>query len=340
MEKIKEMNTSAEDCPKNQNPEQSNTVHSNENSSGGGNLIIVPYAELDGAKSGLNISSTIDKRALYLKNCLVALFSIRVHNDDNTDVAFVTNIDVPDDYRRKLENKRIIVIRAPFTSFFPGNDYQWCLAFYKLCALKYVVDNTNYDKYAYLDSDIYCQRSFSDIWEEADQHVMLYDTNHGLSDKNYKRFILECSDYYGFHKLITHYGGEFFASNKKNAIVMINTMKSIFDSMLENGINNKSGDEYVLSLAASENFNLIKNAGAYVYRYWTNDVRLINSLYKRNNMVILHCPGEKSTGILKIYKIIEKKHKLPKNNKIHKYLHLNHRSIRCMMSIIKSKIWN
>ena len=128
------------------------------------NIIIVPYANDVDMCTGVNIKSE-DSFNIYMKNCCVALLSAKKYNADS-DVALVTNIEAPEPYKKILCDNEILIIKAPFDAFKFADNYKWGLAFYKLCALKYVVENTEYDFYSYLDADVYIQSSFSNIWRE------------------------------------------------------------------------------------------------------------------------------------------------------------------------------
>ena len=82
--------------------------------------------------------------------------------------------------------------------------------------------------------------------------------------------------------------------------------------MAQIGFVTTKGDEFIVSLAAKQIKQKIKNAGAYIYRYWTGwKFRLVSTCYQYNAVVVLHMPNEKIRGILKIYQFIKKKGRLP-----------------------------
>ena len=70
-----------------------------------------------------------------------------------------------------------------------------------------------YDKVCYMDTDVFIQASFDGIWKECNQNILLYDINHGLNTTNYVLLCDEVEKFEGRRKLITHYGGEFFAAS-------------------------------------------------------------------------------------------------------------------------------
>ena len=69
----------------------------------------------------------------------------------------------------------------------------------------------------------------------------------------------------------------------------------------------------------------IKNAGAYIYRFWTGaKFRLVSSCYKNNKVLILHMPAEKTRGILQLYSKYIAKEKFPTEHKVAKICRLGY----------------
>ena len=302
-------------------------------------LIIIPYADLSEAQSGANIGNITDRQELYYKLCCTALVSAAMHNGNETDVALVTNRQVPQKYKRILEMNNVLIFYKEFDNFRFQNDYKWCLAFYKLCAFKHVVDCCDYDFYAYLDSDVYIKGSFDNIWQECRYNIMLYDFNSGLNERFYRRFLGEVEDFTSNSGIVTHYGGEFCACSKENALILTKHMQEIFDRMYANGFVTLAGDEFILSLSANLLKERVKNAGAYVFRFWTGEYRIVTTAYKYNsNMCVLHCPQEKNRGLLKIFDRYIAVGKLPDINKVYRMLHLNRRRLRIVLGEIKAKL--
>lgn len=266
------------------------------------NLICIPFAYKDGMNSGVNISGG-KKLEIYLKNASVALVSAKQFNSD-CDVAFATNLkekELPNEFLKILREWDIQVLEIPYNEFeFPG-DYTWSLAFYKLCVLKRISE-MKYMSVCYLDTDVYIQRNFEAIWRECEQNVMLYDINHGLNTDDYISLCDEVEEFYGNRKLITHYGGEFFAASSSNAKEFVNVCEQVYSKMLEKDFRTTKGDEFILSVAAENMKASIKNAGAYVYRFWTGaSFRLVSTCYEYNRIIVLHLPAEKEHGMLKMY---------------------------------------
>lgn len=303
-------------------------------------IIYIPFAFEKDRRSGVNIKYTErDIVDLYLKNASVALLSAKKYNADiDVDVALVTNLsidEIPETFRKLYKKYQIEIFTIPYNYFRFDKDYLWSLAFYKLCALKYVVE-LKYKYIAYMDTDVYVQGDFSAIWQECVYNIMLYDINHGLNTKNYRILCDETTGYFGEKKYITHYGGEFFAANSNNACNFIVEAEKIYNKMIAQKINTTRGDEFIISLCADTMREKIKNAGAYIYRFWTDcSFRLVSTCYKYNRITILHVPSEKTKGMIKLYNKYISKGLIPNDRKVWKILHLYFPSF---ITIIKSKI--
>lgn len=294
-------------------------MNSIENASG---IIMIPYAEVLGHNTSVNINHNSERITTYLKNCCVALISAKKHNP-SYDVALVSNIDIKEPFLSLLQKNDILIIKVPFDSFNFNAEYTWSLAFYKLCALYHISKECKYDYYAYLDADIYVQNSFNDIFEECNSHILMYDINHGLQVKNFNQFLLEVHSFLSNDKIITQYGGEFFAANRENAIKFSNECEIVYKKMLSCSFTTTQGDEFITSIVADKLSYNVRNAGAYVYRFWTGKFRLISTNYEYNPVVVLHVPTEKETGMIEIYDKYISKSKVPSQEKVWKLLHLN-----------------
>lgn len=285
-------------------------------------IILVPYANKDNANTGVNIKNSNGRIDLYLKNCCVALLSARHYNPD-CNVALATNIDVPDKYLNILRGHNIKIIKIPFDNFTFEDRYPWNLAFYKICVIDYVVKNYNYKYVSCMDSDVYVQSSFENIWKECDYSILLYDINHGLQVRDYRLFVEEVTAFTGNNTLITHYGGEFFAANRENAKIIIEKCKNIYNKIIAQNFVTTKGDEFILSLAASQIKDRVKNAGAYIFRFWTGEFRLVSTCYMNNQVTVLHVPAEKERGMLRIYEKYIIKNKTPANKTVYKTLRID-----------------
>jgi len=299
-------------------------------------LFFVPFAFDESKNTGENVK----KKALeiYLKNMSVSLISAKKANP-NIDVALVTNIKIPTKYEKLLLENNILIYIESFDSFVFPDNYPWGLAFYKLCALEKMVTKYNYDNYIYTDADIFVQKSLDKVFLELKHNILLYDINHGLYVKDYE-IILDEFKRFGIDSYITHYGGEFFGACRNNAILFINECKKIFEDMQRKDFVTTKGDEFILSIAAYRTRSIVKNAGAYIYRFWTGSFYLVSTCFKYNEIAILHLPVEKSDGMLRLFNIFLKKQSFPRKEKIYKICHLNYQPIKARIKRIIKELLN
>lgn len=125
------------------------------------NIAFCAYAYKENFQSGHNLQSD-DTKNIYLKNSYVALRSCKYFNHD-TEVALVTNIELSSYWRELFDKSKITVYKVEFDNFIFEEGYGWSLAFYKLCALKFIC-SLEYGNIVLLDTDTYTQRTFEDIW--------------------------------------------------------------------------------------------------------------------------------------------------------------------------------
>lgn len=286
-------------------------------------LIFSAYAYSGSMKSSVNVSDNADKISLYLKNAFVALTSAKTNNPQ-CDVALITNIDIPDNYKSLYSRFDILIFKRDFNDFVFDNEYTWGLAFYKLCAIDEAIKK-GYENYLIIDSDSYVQSPLDDLWTETKDNIMLYDINHRLSVKNCTNFNSEISLYTGIQKPLTNFGGEFIAGNRELLYRFITECKSIYDDMIEKNYRTSFGDEFIISIIAEKLRPVVKNAGGYVFRFWTGNFYLSCTCYKYNPVSVFHVPAEKSKGMIRIYNYVVKHGRLPEAKKIYNILHLNKR---------------
>ena len=307
-------------------------------------IICIPFAYVKYMQSGENVFSTEDQRCwVYLKNACVALVSAKYYNEE-ADVVLATNLSeeqLPEEIRDVLKNTNIQIINIPYDEFkFPA-EYTWSLAFYKLCVLKYFCE-MGFEKIVYLDTDVYVQGNFEFIWKEIENKILLYDINHGLGVEDYRSFCNEVEQFLDVAGdiYITHYGGEFFASNYMNAVRFISCAEKVFDSMKQKKFQTCKGDEFIVSLVANSMLESVKNAGAYIYRFWTGTrFRLVSTCYEYNSVLILHLPAEKERGMLRLYSKYVKHGNIPeKNEYVWKICRLRHRTFLDYLGYLGSRL--
>lgn len=287
-------------------------------------LLFVPFAYDASKNTSANISKSTAFET-YCKNLCVSLVSLKRENP-NCDVALVTNCTIPFEYENILKNNTIHIYNEPFNEFIYPDNFTWSLAFYKLCALNAMTKHDNYTYYCYVDADVIANLPLDSVWEECNQHIMLYDINHGLNVSHYNRFIDEVFVFTGEKRYITHYGGEFFAGNKIDALEFVETCKTIYNKTIRENITFNTGDEFIVSIAADQLKHKVKNAGAYIFRFWTGVFRLVSTCYKFNSVLILHLPSEKQQGIARIFDKYIVKGKYPSKKQIYRICHLEHPS--------------
>jgi len=130
------------------------------------NLVFCAIGYKDNYGNSVNINlDGFRATEIYLKNTFVALKSIQTQNN-NDDVAVVVNFIIPEYYMKLFEANNIKTYFCEFDDFkFPPN-FKWALAFYKLCAYKFVIENLEYDNYLELDCDVVCNGDLSEMWSE------------------------------------------------------------------------------------------------------------------------------------------------------------------------------
>lgn len=296
------------------------------------NLLIIPFAYKEGANTGVNIRRKHSSLEIYLKNCCVALVSAKQNVDSDTDCAIVTNMQLPSPYHHILANNGIKIIIQDFDCFNFGDNYRWSLAFYKLCALYRIVRSTDYDNYAYLDSDVIVQSSFSDIWTKCSNNILMYDLKIEQNGDEYKHIFNEAiplmkSD------VFKHYGGEFFAARKDNALKFSSASLTVFNEMIDKRITTTHGDEFIISLVAESFYGIIADAKNSVCRIWTGTYRYIPNNY--SSVAVLHLPAEKEYGIIRLFKkYIARNKKLPNKEKVYSICHIYSPSLFTLFKII------
>ncbi len=285
------------------------------------NLIFCAYAYKEQYQTGHNIVAK-DSKDVYLKNSFVSLFSAKAWNP-TCDVALVTNIDVGEEWKKRFADANIQIIKKEYDDFVFEQNYGWSLAYYKLCAMQHVL-HLEYENYVLLDTDTYTQRQFDDIFLECKHNILLQDISKGFYNGDYRLFIDEIQRFLDIDKYYTWWGGEFIAGNKALLLRFIEKCQNVYIKIKEEKFVTINGDEFISSIAAHEMRDCVKNAIAYVFRYWTGwNWYYVCSNYRHNPVCVLHCPREKDYGFLKLYKYIIKKKKLPKIGYVYRKLSLD-----------------
>lgn len=277
------------------------------------NLIFNAFAYIDNYESGVNVRnlSFEEKKIVYLKNICVSLFTAKRHNPDD-EVALITNCEIPEKYNDFLKSENIQIFFCPYTHFeFPAN-YKWSLAFYKLCALKYAIEELDYDNYCMMDLDTVTIKSFQNIWIECTRRILLFDIQHSLDNYQCKKMNDEYRTLFHEEAMLTNYGGEFIAVNKSLGKTWISGCQQIYEKIKKEKFLTNHGDEFIISSVAYSIPQLIKSANPYISRYWTlRNFYRCSTDYYYDQVSILHLPSEKNSGFLKMYRYITDRRQLP-----------------------------
>ena len=98
--------------------------------------------------------------------------------------------------------EKIKIIKIEFNDFVMPKTFAWFLAFFKLCALKYIVNNNNYEKILLLDLDTITVQSYKELWMEADHGLLLYNVNHSYEHKDRKSIVQNYQHLYQNDKIL------------------------------------------------------------------------------------------------------------------------------------------
>ena len=302
-------------------------------------LIIIPYAY--GGNTGASIQNINNQLEIYLKNVCVSAISAKKNAGSNSHVLVMANIMIPDPYKSLLLEHGVKIGFCKFDRFnfgyqtSNGNKVRWQLAYYKLCALSYCIKNYDYHWCCFLDSDVFVQCDFDRVWADAKYNIMLLD----LNEPSTGYMVKEMQQFLEIDSPLTHYGGEFFAASKDLSQEFIQECTRIYNEMISKNFVSDNGDEFISSIAASRLKDKVKNAGAYIRRYWTGSYRLVCTDYDKDNITILHVPAEKEQGMIHIYDKFIYQGKLPSNSKAWSILHLKKQSLRVVVGKILRKIY-
>ena len=141
------------------------------------NLIFGAFATLDGYREGdaANLGRTV-----YDRCTVVALCSAKAQNPACT-VALLTNAPVPEPFAAQLKNGGVEIWDCPFTAYRVPAETNWALAYYKLCAMAWVLAHKDFARACMVDLDTFTQHPLDDLWRECDEAVLLYQVPHAAS---------------------------------------------------------------------------------------------------------------------------------------------------------------
>lgn len=294
------------------------------------NAIINAYANVDDYqvnRSGYAADSKIIDG--YLRASFVSLVSAKMANPE-CEVILITNIEIPDTLRKIYAKEDIKIFRKNFNNYIFEKDMCWSLAFYKLCALEWAVNNLNYNSFLLVDTDTYFNKNCfdmwngclnsSDMWKDAEMNtLMLYSACCPATDVRRKETTRDYYEIYNENVDMPDYGGEFILGKKDVLIDFCKKMNAVYQEMIKTGVRTEYGDEFIINSAVVR-FNLkVKPSNAYVRRYWIKGPQY-NASTDYQYIAVWHLPTLKQNGIPELFNYYLKHGNFPPNNKAAKML--------------------
>lgn len=258
-------------------------------------------------------SNVEQAKDIYLRCAFVCLLSA-IKNGEADRAIFVTNALLDEQWNSIFCNENIEVIVVESTDRFEvDSQAEWNITQYKYEAMRSVCSVLDLkDNLIFLDSDTITVGNLADIFFEiADESLMLYDTRHSYSHPARKRIRENYALLFGEGNPV-HWGGEFIAGKVQTIMTFLSECCDIVDRMKNTlGLQNVA-DEHVTSIAITRlNGIRIRNASAYIYRFWTGDPYIVSTNYYFDRVAIWHLPAEKASGIREVYQYYQKHAVLP-----------------------------
>lgn len=254
-----------------------------------------------------------DAMRVYIKNAIVALASAKINNPDAACI-LNCNFEIPIELKNIAERAGIEICFVPFGKYESKEEFSWAITQYKFDSMDYVLEHmSDEDCMVLLDTDTICTHELEELFEEAKSSLMLYPVNHGYLQDKRQRIRKNYQKLYKKNDTnIIHYGGEFFAGNKKLLQELLAHCHEIILRAKERTDLDAWDDEHILSIAA-EHFmkDKIYSASPYICRYWTNKFYLVSTNYFYDPVSIWHLPAEKNYGMIVLYEYFEKNHSFP-----------------------------
>ena len=198
------------------------------------NLVFGAFATLDGYREGdaANLGRTVYDRCTVVAQC-----SAKAENAACT-VGQQTKAAGPGPGRGRRAQGGGESWDCPFTTYRVPADTNWALAYYKLCAIAWVLENRDFARAAMLDLDTFTQRPLDDLWRECDEAVLLYQVPHAAS-QTMTAAISRCFDAVepdGAPHALTHFGGELVAGSRARLTDFMSLCRDYFVELQAMGI--------------------------------------------------------------------------------------------------------
>ena len=259
---------------------------------------------------------------VYLKNSFVCFSSIRNCNKDIDDLTLVlfSNFPLYEPYKSMFESIDVKNVVLPFGEFAISDNFAWSIVQYRYDVMKYIAENfESEDIVVQLDTDIYCAGSLKDMFEELTENLLLYDVQHSFHNVDRHHVLYNYEKIYGKVGHLIHYGGEFIGGKVEHIRKLFDGCKKVIKEAdgIE-GLENYN-DEHITSIAVYHDLkNIVQNANAYIFRYWTQRFYLASTNYNRNKVVLWHMPAEKDSAFIYLFNYYQKKQRFPKDKKVAK----------------------
>lgn len=278
------------------------------------NVICNAFAFQEDYGTSMQMGGKADKALLevYMKNIFVSLRSAKLQNPQD-DVLLLTNAAVPDKYQKLFYENEIKIQVIPFEDFVMPKEFNWALAFFKLCALQHMAEQSEYEKVLLLDADTITMHSYDELWQEAEQGILLYGVGHTI---NHHDRLLIRSDYQTLYpdgqENIVHYGGELVGGTRRELQQFVKICGQVYNTIRESGfaVSKKTGDETILSIAAAKADRVV-DAAPYLFRFWTEEFYLVSTVTVSNPVAIWHIPSEKRTGFIRMFRYYRRHRTFP-----------------------------
>lgn len=282
-------------------------------------LMFSAFATLAGHREGKN--ENLGATAYY-RCIVVALCSAKQQNPVCT-VALVTNTPVPQPFAGQLERAGVELWQCPFTGYRVDAALEWSLAFYKLCALDWVLREKSFARCLLVDVDTYTQYPVDELWREADEAVLLYQCPHAANQPMAAAISQNYGALYGGSHCLTHFGGELIAGSSARLQAFLAECAAVYARMTEQGLRPHEGDEFITCAAAYRSLlagQPVRAANAYIFRYWVGArFYFVCTNYCNEPVCILHLPGNGKARQLKLlYRAYTKTGRFPPREKVYR----------------------
>lgn len=276
------------------------------------NLIFEALAFLENyapSPSMMQQSNSAKHYEVYLKNTAISLLTLRLHNP-NTDIALVTNIDLEAHWLDLFRKHNILVFNCPYDNYQMPRELVYSLSYYKLCAYDYVLKNTQYERFCFVDCDTFGVGNFDPIWMEADSALLMIPNDYTLTAPIRKEINLLYQRMFTETKIVPHISSGFIAGTRAD-ITKVLSQCALVHQKLKNlpDANPRGGDEVIWSLALAncpvsiyspKGYVLLSNVGLKEYKVDKDD-------FRDPDIVIWHLPTEKRYALIWAYNYLVKK---------------------------------